>query len=143
MKKTLLLITLLPVFFGACKKAVDPADPLYRTWRWTQTEYKDGRIVNHPGAEHTIVTFRPNGMILYGANGRYAACCFPHQFRRETDKLDFTNVKSVPIPPVDNAETCHLVDCQLQGSFWRILSLDATQLVLETPFGEYLYQPYP
>lgn len=143
MKKLFSLAILLIVLFGACDKSVDPADPLYRTWRQTQTEYRDGRIVDYAITEFIIVTFQSNGLILYGADGRYAACCYPHRFKRKGNTLDFINVKSIPTPSVDNAEKCHLVDCLLQGNSWQILTLTDKRLILETPFGNHAYQPYP
>lgn len=142
MKSWLFTLLLLGLTLG-CKQTVDPTDPLYRTWRWTQIEYNDGRIVSLTPSESSIVSFLPNGMILYGANGRYAACCLPNRFRRDGNTLDFVKVDAVPVPPVDDAEKCTLVDCQLQGNSWEILTLTETKLVLKTPFGNYTYVPYP
>ena len=142
--KRFLFLLLLSSLMGCRQNDVDPADPLYRTWQRTTTTYPDGRVMTVTNAtNYDIVTFRPNGTILYGANGRYAACCFPNRFRREGSKLDFTKVNSIPVPPVDNPEQCHLVDCAGSGAYWQIVTLDNTQLILETPFGNYVYQPYP
>jgi hypothetical protein len=143
MKNTFISTTLLVVLFGSCNRAVDPADPLYRTWQHTTTTYPDGRIITITNAaNYDIVTFRPNGTILYGANGRYAACCFPHRFKRKGNTLDFTKVTSIPIPEVDNAGQCHLVDCVGPGASWQILSTADKQLVIETHFGIATYQTY-
>lgn len=145
MRKTSILTTLLIVLFGACNKdkAIDPTDPLYRTWRWTQTETNDGRIVNHATTEFRIITFRPNGTILYGADGRYAPYCFPERFRRKGDTLSFANVESIPIPAVDNGEKCRLIDCAGYDALWQISALDDEQLVLKTSSENYVFQPYP
>jgi hypothetical protein len=144
MKKIFMLIALLVVLFGGCNKTVDPADLLYRTWRQTQTQYNDGRIVmlSNPSG-YDIIRFRPNGTILYGTNGRYVACCFPHRFKRKGNVLDFTKVSSIPVPEVDDAEQCHLVDCFGPGNTWQILNLTDKQLILKTHFGTATYQPYP
>ncbi|CCH55693.1 hypothetical protein BN8_04973 [Fibrisoma limi BUZ 3] len=135
------------IALAGCHQPVEPEvsnDLLYRTWQLTQIDNTDGRTVAVSNSEWAIVTFRPNGMILYGANGRYAACCSPNRFKRKDNVLDFVDVKSVPVPEVDNREECTLVDCQLQGDFWEIVTLTEDSLVLKTPYlGNYVYKPYP
>lgn len=146
MKNTLLLTPILVVLFGACNRdeRVGPTDPLYRTWQLTQFVYNDGRTVTPSNpSSYNIVRFRPNGTILYGVDGRYVACCSPHRFRREGNTLDFTKVSSIPLPEVDNAEQCNLVDCGSPGNAWQILNLTDKQLILKTYFGTATYQPYP
>ena len=120
-----------------CQPSVDVNDPLYHTWQWIEIEQPDGRIVSLSANEVNIVTFQTNGTILYGANGRYNACCLPHRFRRKGNVLDFTNVNGIPVPETDNPERCALVDCLAQGDSWTIRTLT---LILETPLGVYTYR---
>ncbi|WP_158600198.1 hypothetical protein [Fibrisoma montanum] len=131
----------------SCRQPSEPALPndlLYRTWRLTQIDNTDGRTVAVSNSEWAIVTFRPNGMILYGANGRYAACCSPNRFKRKGNVLDFVDVKPIPVPEVDNREKCTLVDCRWHGDSWEIVTLTEDSLVLKTPYlGNYVYKPYP
>jgi hypothetical protein len=138
----LILLLLLTGVFG-CHRSIDLTDPLYRTWQLTSVRFSDGRVVSQSPDDYTITTFVPNGTILYGANGRNVACCSPHRFKRKGNVLDFTDVKSIPEPPVDNAEQCNLVDCFGPGTSWQILMLSADVLVIETSFGVATYRPYP
>ncbi|QKZ11159.1 hypothetical protein [Spirosoma sp. KUDC1026] len=140
MTRYLLLLAFLLV--EGCQRSIDPGDPLYQTWRWTKTRYEDGRLIQRTADASSVISFRPNGTILYGVDGRYAACCFPNRFRRQANRLYFSSVDHIPVPRVDNAERCYSVDCIGQGDFWQINILTDSSLTLKTNFGELICIPY-
>ncbi|WP_461138107.1 hypothetical protein [Spirosoma pomorum] len=140
MTRFLLLLTFL--LAGSCHRSVDPGDPLYRTWRWSQLRLGDGRLIDLTRDDRSIITFRPNGTILYGANGRYQACCAPNRFHRQTDTLNFLQVGNIPVPPVDYNEFCSRVDCLPFEASWTIKVLNTDTLVLQTGQGERICIPY-
>ena len=143
--KSWLLILLMNTGITSCHKdATVPDELLYRKWRITQIQYKTGNPVTASSTDQgAIVTFRPNGMILYGDDGKYWACCSPARFNRKGNKLDLVDVASVPMPERAPNDRCALVDCAPYGSAWQIETLTDTKLIITQTYATVTYQPYP
>ena len=107
--------------------AVDPIGPLYR--RWVLVSSQDGYI-----------TFLAGGIILYGKDGTDGACCLPRVFVRQDSLLNFTNVPPRTIPAFVNTADCSAVRCAWHGDSWKIISLTADQLILQTPYSKQTYR---
>lgn len=145
MKRLLMFVLLLGVGVSCHQKSdVNPNDPLYRTWQVTQWEDSTGKV-NTPTqlSDYLIVTFRPNGQILYGANGRLARCCVPDRAKRKGNVLDLININDIPIAPTDNPNSKYVCDCVGQGNQWLIEELTPTRLVISGRLGKTTYKPYP
>ncbi|WP_420148074.1 hypothetical protein [Spirosoma sp.] len=137
----LMLITSLT----SCNKdATVLEDPLYRKWQIVQIQYKTGELVTASEANTwAIVTFKSNGMLLYGNDGKYEACCSPNRFTRKGTTLDLVDVASIPLPERTPNPTCTLVDCAPFDSSWQIETLSDKQLIIKQTKAVITYRPYP
>ncbi|GAB4015485.1 hypothetical protein GCM10028808_40870 [Spirosoma migulaei] len=110
----------------------------------TQIQYTNGQPVDvSPANPWSIVTFTPNGMILYGADGKYDPCCSPAQFNRKGSTLDLVDVAAIPFPERTPNPTCVAVDCASPGNAWQIEELRYNRLIIRQERGVATYQAYP
>ncbi|GAB4027188.1 hypothetical protein [Spirosoma koreense] len=145
MKRLVFGFSLLVLGLVGCRKDqdVDP-DLLYRTWQLTKMTTLDGKPVTITANPSNILTFRSNGTILYGADGRYAICCNPIVFNRKDSVLDFKDVASITIPDDVPRADCSAVSCVMMDDHWTITTLTSTQLVVfGNNRGIAVFQPYP
>ena len=144
MKKLFLLVILLIVLFGSCNKdkAVDPAGPLYRTWRLVQTQVGKRAPQTIPSSERITITFQPTGRIVYDRNGQEGACCVPRHFEQKGRVL-FVDGST------DQPEFCKYVDLACTDEYvsgsveWTVVDVDSDQLVLQIGDKLLTHQPYP
>lgn len=115
--------------FSCHAESISSGDLLYQRWKAIDSDY--------------YLTFLPEGIILHGNDGRDAYCCSPRYFLRLSNRLDLKNAPVKPLPKFVQEANCSLVKCAGPGEFWEILALDSQQLVLKTPYGTVIYQPYP
>ncbi|SFE62375.1 hypothetical protein SAMN05216167_11680 [Spirosoma endophyticum] len=121
-----------------------PIDLLYRKWKITQVQYATGNpVMVSPTDAWAIVTFKSNGTILYGDDGKYDPCCSPSRFNRKGNTLDLVDVVSIPIPDRTPNGTCVGASCVSYGNSWKIVSLNTSQLVLYQNYATVVYEPYP
>lgn len=144
MRKTSILTTLLIVLFGACNKdeAIDPTDPLYRTWRLVQTQVGKRAPQSIGASERITIKFQPNGRIGYDRNGQDGSCCVPRRFDQKGRVL-FVDGSA------DQPEFCKYVDLACTDEYvsgsveWTVVYLDSNQLVLQIGDKLLKHQPYP
>ncbi|UFH56663.1 hypothetical protein [Spirosoma sp. KNUC1025] len=145
--KSWLLCFLLFAGLSSCHKDDDvtsPTDLLYRTWQITEIQYTTGQPVSVPPTEPwSIVTFKTNGTILYGTDGKYYACCSPARFKRKGTTLDLTDVESIAFPERNPNDMCALVDCAPIDNAWQIDTLTDTKLVIKQSRATVVYKTYP
>lgn len=103
-------------------------DLLYQRWRLT-------------GSTDRFITFRPDGIILYGADGKDGVCCALRFFTRQDGLLVFRNVPQKSLPADVRKADCSLVLCD-NGSTepWQIVSLTGKQLILNAYQKEIIYE---
>ncbi|QMW01229.1 hypothetical protein [Spirosoma foliorum] len=145
MKAWRLCIFLLIIGLLGCRKdETTPNDLLYRRWRMTQIQYNNGQSVDISANDAgSIVTFKANGMILYGEDGKYDPCCLPDRFNRKGNILDLIDVQNIPLPERTPNPTCALVDCAPPGNVWQIDKLTSSSLIITQERAIATYQPYP
>ncbi|MBC8154005.1 MAG: hypothetical protein H7Z72_13940 [Bacteroidetes bacterium] len=117
---SLILLTL------ACQRDVSPNDLLYRRWRATDS-----------GSGY--ITFRADGIILYGIDGTLRTCCGPRFFIRQGGLLNFRDAPAKPLPAFVSSDGCPNVRCAPEAG-WLIRTITADQLVLQTSFGKRTYR---
>ena len=101
-------ITLILLACHQLDTSVGPADLLYRRWQAVSSgEY---------------ITFRADGIILYGKDGTLGTCCEPRFFIRQATILNFKDALYKPLPAAVTT-----VDC-------------SDDLVLQTPYGKQTYK---
>lgn len=142
MRKLFPLASLLVLLFGSCSKSVDPAGPLYRTWRLVQTQA--GKRAPQPIAlsERITIVFQPSGRIVYDRNGQDGSCCVPRRFDQKGRVL-FVNGSA------DQPEFCKYVDLACTDEYvsgsveWTVVDVDSDQLVLQIGDKLLTHQSYP
>ncbi|GAB4055093.1 hypothetical protein [Spirosoma litoris] len=144
--KNLLLSTALLLLLVACQtdQPVGPSDLLYRRWRMTQIQYSGNQpVYTKAGDQWSIVTFKSNGTILYGDDGKYDPCCSPARFKRKGNTLDLVNVDDIPMPERTANPICISVSCVAPGDAWQINKLTDTSLIISQASAIAVYEPYP
>lgn len=114
----------------ACQKSTDvkPDATLYRRWQ----------DVSHPDS---YITFRTDGIILYGLDGTYNTCCGPQFFVRRDNLIDFRNAPSKPLPvTLEYNPICSVIDCNAPDENWKIISLTVDKLVIQAWNGQTTYK---
>ncbi|MBC8151302.1 MAG: hypothetical protein H7Z72_00155, partial [Bacteroidetes bacterium] len=105
-----------------CQRDIFPNDLLYRRWRATDS-----------GSDY--ITFRTDGIILYGMDGALRTCCGPRFFIRQGSLLNFRDAPAKPLPAFVSSDGCPDVRCAPEAG-WLIRAITADQLVLQTSFGK-------
>ncbi|MFC5409769.1 hypothetical protein ACFPMF_10650 [Larkinella bovis] len=125
--KTAVYILLMALIVVGCKKSNRepeplPSDPLYRTWKLTETQNPTGdwKTVSY---ERTI-KFLPAGTIQYLVP--QVPCCWPVRFDRQGQRLKLTEIYL--------GAGCETVYCA-SPSVYTILSLTDSELILESFYG--------
>ncbi|MVM39077.1 hypothetical protein GO730_18575 [Spirosoma sp. HMF3257] len=110
----------------------------------TQIEYTNGKPVDvSPTNQWSIVTFKSNGTILYGDNGKYDPCCSPFRFKRKGNTLDLVDVEDIPFPERMPNPICASASCVSPGDAWQINVLTDSNLVIKQAYGITTYKLYP
>ncbi|GAB4055095.1 hypothetical protein [Spirosoma litoris] len=139
----LCLVLLIIGLLGCREDEATPNDQLYQRWRMTQIQYSNGQLINvSSDNQWSIVTFKSNGMILYGDDGKFDPCCSPFRFKRKGNTLDLVDVASIPLPELTPNPTCALVDCAPIDSAWQIDELTSDSLVIKQERAVITYKPY-
>ncbi|QMW01228.1 hypothetical protein [Spirosoma foliorum] len=144
--KNVLLSTALLLLLIACQtdQPIGPSDLLYRRWRMTQIQYSGNQPIYVPtDSQWSIVSFKQNGMILYGKDGKFDPCCSPARFKRKGNTLDLVDVEGIPLPERTPNPICISASCVAPGNTWRINRLTDSSLIISQESAIAVYEPYP
>ncbi|GAB3259357.1 hypothetical protein GCM10027347_22900 [Larkinella harenae] len=123
--KLLLLLSLILTVFSGCtkdKQATTPLDPLYKTWRLTETKSLQGNW--ETVSDEPWIEFRADGTIQY--QRPEPVCCAPTRFERQSQVLRITETYG--------GGNCIYVDCA-PPSAYNIVSVNDNELILESVYG--------